>query len=286
MAPIDSSGKSIILSVKGEQAGTGCLTSVVSIVLPLEVEVKDHVAFLEYLSQREGFSENTRLAYSADLKQFADFLQRQGVEDVVLVRPEHVLYFYLELQERGYSPATISRKLASLRSFYRFLGQRLDRDFSDLFTFGGPPVPKRKPRAADGKLLDALVELALSKGTPLGLRDGAMVSLLSWSGIHVGELVALNVEDLDLERRVVRVRRAERAKEMWVSQATADLLGEYLARGRPFLAVDDAQPALFLNQKGGRLTRQGLWVVLKSYASRLGVELCPLWLRRGRGHER
>jgi integrase/recombinase XerD len=248
--------------------------------------VKDHVAFLEYLSQDRGFSENTRLAYTADLRQFAEFLERVGVRDSASVAPEHLTSFYLELQERGYSPSTISRKLASLRSFYRFLGQSLGRDFSRLFAFSGPQVPKKKPRAADEKLLGALVELALSKGTPLGLRDGAIVSLLSWSGIHVAELVALDLDDLDLERRVVRVCRGRQMQEVWMAESTSELLKEYLVRGRPFLAVDDAEPALFLNQKGGRLTRQGLWVVLKGYASRLGVDLTPQILRHGRWRDR
>lgn len=262
------------------------MMSVVSIALPSEVEVKDHDAFLEYLAQHGGFSENTRLAYKADLRQFFEFLERHGVGDCALVTPEHLSGFYLELVERGYSVSTVSRKLASLRTFYRFLGQTLGRDFSGIFTFSGPPVPKKKPRATDAKLLNDLVEMAVSKGTPLGLRDAAMVSLLSWSGIHVSELVALDLPDLDLERRVVRVRRGGLTKEMWIAEASASMLQAYLTRGRPFLAAEDAEPALFLNQKGRRLTRQGLWVVLKAYASRLAVDISPQQLRHGRWMER
>ncbi len=239
-------------------------------------------AFQEYLSHHSEFSQNTRVAYLADLKQFADFVASQGVRELRAVLPEHLLAFYLELQSKGYSLSTISRKLAAIRSFYKYLGETHGGDYSDLFSFTGPTVPKRKPRSADGRILRALVDMALAKGTALGLRDGAMVSLLSWSGIHVAELVGLNLEDLDLNRRVLKVRRGGHDKEVWVSQASAEIAREYLAKGRPYLVAGDAETALFVNQKGRRLTRQGFWVVLKTYAQKLGVDLSPQLLRHGR----
>lgn len=264
--------------------------------------------FLEFLAAERRLSPNTLAAYRNDLRQFVDYLgvrsalstaNGNGTEhgnghrssghtapsdDPTAISREVVAGFFLSLREdKGYSAATIARKMAAVKSLFHYLlrqGVIAQNPAADL---GSPEVKKPLPRAISVSDVDRLIRQADKKTTPEGLRDSAMLHLLYATGMRVTELVSLDLADLDLETRTVRcIGRGARARMLPVDEQTVLALQSYLSRGRPALIRTSApQTALFLNHRGQRLTRQGFWLIMKSVAreSGISVEVTPHTLR-------
>ncbi len=223
--------------------------------------------FLRHLRLRRGYSENTVKAYEDDLNKLAEFLEREGIplEEITLPALDR---FVASLA--GYSPATRERVIAALRSFFKYLLAERGWEVNPAELLELPKKPKRLPKALTLEEVERLLE-APDPSTPLGLRDKAILELLYSSGLRASELCGLRLLDLDLEEGFVRVSgkgSKERLVPFGVHAARA--LGEYLTRGRPRLAKGDA-PWLFLNSRGGKLSRVGLWKILRKYALKVGL---------------
>lgn len=238
--------------------------------------------FLVYLEDHRGRAQNTLLAYRADLVQMEKVLASQHI---VAVSPDEftkeMLEGYVEwLTEQDYRPATVSRKMAALRSFLEYLSQVERRcDHSLIQDLKPPPTPRRSPRVLSQEEVDMLMQAPLASKSASGLRDGAIMAVLYATGMRAAELVALQVSDVSLEQGMIR-KPSKFGMRLPLGVAQ-DPLRSYMYEGRPNLLKTHDEQALFLNQRGRRLSRQGLWLVVKRWASALalGDEVSPHTLR-------
>lgn len=254
--------------------------------------------FLSALQSQKGFSNNTLSAYRNDLTQFGEYLSTgegaalEPVNDWKDVTPDNIMSFVLHLKERGYSQTTVARKLAAIKSFYKYLTANSVVSANPAEELASPHVDRSLPQTVSSSEVEVLMARINAAGdTPEGLRDRAMMQLLYSSGLRAGEMVALNLGDLNMEEGTVDVA-AGRGKSRHIKLAPGgalDALHDYLERGRPSLARaerganlagEEGAEALFLNHRGQRLTRQGFWLILKAYARSAGLgDITPHILR-------
>jgi integrase/recombinase XerD len=235
--------------------------------------------FLAYLRGERQLSPNTIAAYGNDLHQFAAYLDNAATSAggtgfaLATIDRERLAGYFLHLSERGYTPASIARKIAAVRSFFQYLHRRGELMIDPSAGLGPPDVKKTLPRTADVQDVRALLAFCQTRETPEGTRDHAMLRLLAATGMRVSELVMLEVEDLDLaDCRVRVVGRGKRERAVPLDQPTVDVLNAYIAHARPFLVRNTTgQTALIVNQRGQRLTRQGFWLIMKSLLREAGL---------------
>jgi len=260
--------------------------------------IHDADSFLQFLAAEKRLSPNTLAAYRNDLRQFEEYLAARQHDplgngstdgivapaDPTTASREQVAGFFLSLREdKGYSAATIARKMAAVKSLFHYLSRQGWITVNPAADLGSPEVKKPLPRAISVEDVDRLLRQAEKKGTPEGLRDRAMLHLLYATGMRVSEVVTLDLNDLDFDRAAVRcVGRGLRVRNLPVDQRSLIVLRDYLERGRPqLLRPGSPTSALFLNHRGQRLTRQGFWLIMKAVARESGVasEVTPHTLR-------
>ncbi|WP_027718403.1 tyrosine recombinase XerC [Desulfovirgula thermocuniculi] len=235
-------------------------------------------AFLHYLAVEKNASAHTLSGYQQDLFQGLDFFARRLEKPDYRVVPADVdrsllRAFLAELQSRGFSRATVARKLAAWRSFLRYLAREGVLEANPAGLLSAPRGERRLPKFLYADQCRALVEAPVPDN-PLGCRDRALLETLYATGIRVGELVALNLGDVDLERAAVRVYgKGARERVAFLGSFAVRALKAYLATGRPALAGARTNEALFLNRRGGRLSARGVRKVLDKYVNQLSLEL-------------
>jgi len=243
--------------------------------------------FLNYLVVEKGFSENTKAAYQNDLHQLAGFVEQEAAKRGTIppwasFDRQAMLSYLSDLKERRYAATTVARKVAAIKSFFSFLvaeGMMRDNPTRDV---PSPRVGKSLPKPISISQVHRLLEQPTKLSTPEAKRDGAMLQLLYASGMRVSELVSLNLADLDTEGGYVRCfGKGHKERLIPIHRQAVLVLKEYLTEARPHLAHNIDEKALFLNRRGERLTRQGLWQILKGYAksAELGAEITPHTLR-------
>lgn len=240
---------------------------------PFEHLVLDFLAYLEF---ERGLSRNTLEAYRSDLLQLGTHLRRTGVDGLTATHSD-LADFVADLaagsEERPpVSPATLQRKVACLRSFYRHL-RRQDLVTHDPTTqLRAPKQTRRLPQVLSRDEVARLLD-APRGAEPPALRDRALLELMYACGLRASEAIALEVGDVDLDTGVLRAR-GKGAKERLVpiGSAASRALVAYLTRGRPRLVGDRTETTLFLNHRGGRLTRQGLYKIVQRHARAAGLE--------------
>ena len=244
-------------------------------------------SFLNYLTVEKGFSENTTAAYQNDLSQLASFLQeeatrRGSVPSWAGFDRQGMLSYLLNLKERNYASATVARKVAAARSFFDFLVAEGIIKTDPTENMSSPSVGKALPKPITINQVRRLLEQPAKIGTAEARRDSAMLELLYASGMRISELVALNLGDVDTEGGFVRCfGKGHKERMIPLYKQIAELVERYAAEVRPKLAHGKTEPALFLNPRGERLTRQGFWQKMKGYAkaAELDVEISPHTLR-------
>ena len=231
--------------------------------------------FLAYLEFERGLSRNTLEAYRSDLLQYGRFLDERELS-AVDAGPVDVSDFLTRLatgstDHRPASPATIHRKSACLRSFYRHLRREGLRESDPTAALSTP----RKSRKLPHVLTRGEVERLLSQphGTDAhALRDRALLELMYACGLRASEAIGLELEDVDLDERVLRARgKGSKERLVPIGQAAARAVGLYLERGRARLVKGSAETALFVNFRGGQLTRQGLYKIVRRHATTAGL---------------
>jgi integrase/recombinase XerD len=271
---------------------------------------QDVERFLQVLEAERGFSVNTIFAYRNDLTQFLNFLGNgsasggAGSSDNVAVGPargtpqalsqvqkwdqltdQDLTSYLLFLRSRNYASSTVARKMAAIKSFFNFLigeGQ-LRGDPGARMT--APRVDKYTPRSISPSEVERLLQQPAKEGgsaarRPEVARDRAMLETLYATGMRVSELVALDCDDVNLpERRMRCAGRTTRERLLPLRASAVEAIDHYLFHARPLLVLRD-ESALFLNHRGNRLTRQGFWLILKSYASKADIaDITPHTLR-------
>lgn len=228
--------------------------------------------FIRYLAIEKGLAANTLASYQKDLLNYAAFLERTGCREWQESNRHHIVSYLSHLQKMGRAPATVSRNLASIRSFYHFLLRDGLLDADPTLHLDSPKTDKRLPRVLTVEEVERL--LAAPEGrTPSGLRDRAMLEVLYATGIRVSELVALNVADLNLNMGYLKCYgKGSKERIVPLGSAALEAAGQYLSRGRAHLLKGPDEGALFLNHQGRRLTRQGFWKIIKKYARAAGIQ--------------
>ncbi len=242
-------------------------------------------AFISHLTSERHFSHNTIAAYRNDITQFHGWLQEQpGLRDWADVRRDDVQEYLLYLKsnsERAYAPSTQARKMAAIKSFFNYLlaNEVVSQDpTADLVA---PRVQKYWPKAISVQQVHELLDQTSGNCSPEGIRDRAMLEVLYSTGLRVSELVSLDLEHIDLEGGRVRCPGRGRKERVVPLHARAvEAARRYLEEARPALSRSKDERALFLNHRGQRLTRQGFWLILKSYAQAANIEgITPHTLR-------
>jgi len=234
--------------------------------------------FLDYLQVERQFSANTIAAYKNDLRQFLSFLRDRAtgsgpVQAWSGVDRPLVLSYILSLKERDYPQATVARKVAAVRSLFKFLHGEGIMPENPAQGISSERVPKTLPMYLTPQEVDELLEQPARRSTPEAKRDKAMLELLYATGMRVTELVSLNVADVELQVGYVRcVGKGSKERVIPIYDHAVQALEEYISEGRPQITHDSEDKALFLNRRGKRLTRQGFWLILKNYARQANLE--------------
>ncbi len=235
-------------------------------------------AFLQGLTPEKGYSQNTVAAYRNDLTQLAAFATAEQAKGLARSYDEILKSYLLKLREKRYSSATTARKIASAKSFFKFMvasGRMKDNPTQKLPSF---QVGKHSLTFLSSAEYQRLLAEAAKLSTPEARRDTVMLELLYATGLRISELVSLNVNDIDLKQNCIHINPKRRVP---FEHRLSPILGNFLRNDRLDLLYDEKVEALFLNRRGQRLTRQGFWQIIKGYASRagLGGKVTPQTLR-------
>ena len=243
-------------------------------------------AFLSHIELEKGFSLNTVAAYRSDLEQLYSFINQHGIPEPIdwdSVDLNILSNYVLFLQNRQYATSTLSRKTATVKSFFNHLveEQMVKRDSAEELS-----LPKSKrilPKILTEEEIERLLQQPLLNNTFAGIRDLAMLELLYATGMRVSEMTTLDVGDLDLKegtvrcwgkgskQRILPIRGETQTGERPPSPASI-ALEQYLTAARPKFNRKPQERSLFLNQRGFRLTRQGFWLILKEYAKQASIQ--------------
>jgi integrase/recombinase XerD len=231
--------------------------------------------FLAYLELERGLSRNTLQAYRSDLAQFGEFLDSHGCSPLEVEHGE-LAGFLTELADGvggrpPVAPATLQRKVACLRSFYRHLRREGAIEHDPTADLRGPPKTKRLPKVLSREEVAKL--LSGPRGTaPLALRDRALLEVMYACGLRVSEAIDLQVADVDLQEGMLRAHgKGSKERIVPVGRQAVAALERYCGRGRPTLVGVRTEAHLFVNHRGSALTRQGLYKVIQGHARDAGL---------------
>jgi len=239
---------------------------------------QDIEAFLGYLTRDKGYSQNTLAAYRNDLAQMAAFIAAEQTKGIITSYDGLLKSYLLKLREKRYSVATTARKVASAKSFFKFMVDSGRMRQSPAENLPSPQVRRRVLNFLSPSEYQKLLAEAAKLSTPEAKRDAVMLELLYATGLRISELVSLNTESIDLGRSFVRI---DSRRQVPFDHRLGPILGNFLRNDRLDLLYDETEQALFLNRRGKRLTRQGFWQIIKGYASRakLSGKVTPQTLR-------
>jgi integrase/recombinase XerD len=236
--------------------------------------------FLAYLELERGLSRNTLEAYRSDLQQFSQFLAERGT-GVLEATHSDLAAFLAELaagsEERPpAAAATLQRKAACLRSFYRHLRREGLLEHDPTAELRGPPGTRRLPQVLSREEVAALLDQPTGS-EPLALRDRALLEVMYACGLRASEAVALELADVDLEEGMLRARgKGSKERIVPVGRRAVIALEDWCTHGRPALvgraaALGVVEPRVFVNRRGTGLTRQGLYKIVQGHARRAGL---------------
>jgi integrase/recombinase XerD len=244
--------------------------------------------YLDHLVVERGLADNTLKSYRRDLRRYAAYLAGLGVEDVAGVDEAKVSGFLMSLREgdaehQPLSAGSAARTVVAVRGFHKFAVREGLTTLDPAAGVRPPASAKRLPKALPLADIEAILAAAGAPGTSLALRDRALLELLYGTGARISEAVGLDLDDLDMEEGVVLLRgKGGKERMVPVGSYALEAVESYLVRARPVISgVGRGSPALFLNARGGRLSRQSAWAVLAKAAERAGVtaEVSPHTLR-------
>jgi len=247
-------------------------------------------SFLQHLIVEKGFSRNTSEAYRNDLTQFWDYLQEHKKVGVNSDSPWQLVSLDLLNQyisnlrgKKGYRETTTARKVAALKSFFGFLAENGTVAEDPTQSLGSPRVGRSLPKCLSEEEVTRLLNLAAQTGSNEGHRDATILELLYATGLRVGELVSLNIQNIDLNESYIRCwGKGSKERIVYLYPKALAELKNYLNKARvALLGSQKNQAALFINHRGQRLTRQWVWNIMKTYGekAKLPQRITPHTLR-------
>ena len=242
----------------------------------MEKQIK---TFLEFLQNEKKMSTNTLQSYERDVLQFSKYLDEKKM-NYSKVKTEDIKEYLKHLQEMGKKTSSISRSLASIRSFYQYELRNKKIKINPTENVQAPKVEKHAPSILSSQEIELLLDQP--KDVDLkGTRDKAMLEFAYATGLRVTEIISLNIEDVDLENANVVCKSAVKQRTIPLGTLSLKALKEYIEEARPILVRDEDEKALFVNINGGRLTRQGFWKIIKYYKEQAHItkDITPHVLR-------
>lgn len=230
--------------------------------------VKEYTSFMTDIRHK---SLNTVESYKRDVTQYISYLDGTGVTDISSTTKTTVLSYLLYLQKEGRASSTVSRTLASLRSYYLFMMQNGVVKSNPISNLEAPHVEKKIPKILSGEEVELLLEQPKNCDNK-GIRDKAMLELLYATGIRVSELINLDVSDVNVPMSFIRCNGGKKERIIPMGHQAKDALENYINNVRKYMVRDENETALFVNCSGARLSRQGFWKLIKYYQHIAGIE--------------
>lgn len=228
--------------------------------------------FISYLHNTKKTSKNTEMSYERDLKKMAHYFEtEQNIHDMACITETSLNSYMLYLERNQFSPATVSRSVASMRAFFQYLYKEHQISADPSGVLKPPKVEKKMPEILTVQEVDKLLCQPSSR-TPKGIRDKAMLELLYATGIRVSELISLEISDVNLQMGYITCCDAEKERIIPFGNTAKRALVAYLNGVRDSFLKDENCKVLFTNCSGKPMSRQGFWKVLKAYASEADIE--------------
>jgi len=240
----------------------------------------DFVQYEYYLKKEKSLSSNTLECYMRDIRQYKDYMNSIGIDDISLVNKSHIQSYLKKKEKEGTSSSTILRKLSSIRSYYRFLVQKNKISQDPTENLEGPKNQRKPPSILTINEINKLMDQPHGDN-PKSIRDKAMLELLYGTGIKVSELINLNVDDIDINIGKIICRSSNKERIVKVDHRALTFLNLYLKEARNQLVRNKNEKALFVNFHGRRMTRQGFWKIVKFYTQKAEIkkDITPHTLR-------
>lgn len=239
--------------------------------------VEEYTSFMTNVRHK---SSNTVESYKRDVTQYITYLYNSGVTDLTSATKATILTYLISLQKKGKASSTVSRTLASLRSFYIFMVQNGVVDINPTLNLEAPHVEKKMPQILSGSEVELLLEQPNNTDNK-GIRDKAMLELLYATGIRVSELINLNITDVNLSMSFIRCMGGKKERIIPIGNKAKEALEDYIKNARLKMIKNEDETALFVNCSGMHLSRQGFWKIIKYYQREAGIktDITPHTLR-------
>ncbi|MDD6328654.1 MAG: site-specific tyrosine recombinase XerD [Eubacteriales bacterium] len=225
--------------------------------------------YISYLNNVKQASANTVASYRRDLMKLCRYFGGLDIENFSDVNTTDLDTYVLFMKENGMSTATVSRSIASIKSFFMYLYKNGTVESDPAEQLKPPKIEKKVPEILTVEEINRLLEQP-SKNNPKEVRDKAMLELLYATGMRVSELVSLQLSDVNLTMNYIMCRDASKERVIPIENAAKSALERYISDARPIMCADST--CLFTNLKGQAMTRQGFWKLIKTYAKRAGID--------------
>ena len=226
--------------------------------------------FVTYLTQVKNASKSTMASYERDLKRMAEFLGARGVHDLQDVTATSLNSYILFLEREGFSTATVSRNVASMKAFFHYMCDSHVMKEDPTRQIKAPHIDKKAPEILSVEQVELLLEQP-DTSTPKGIRDKAMLELLYATGMRVTELITVKTSDINLRLSYISCRDEEKERVIPFGREAREALLNYLGPVRDTFLKEESE-YLFVNCSGGIMSRQGFWKLIKQYAQKAGIE--------------
>ncbi|MBR2744394.1 MAG: site-specific tyrosine recombinase XerD [Clostridia bacterium] len=235
--------------------------------------------FLEFLQKDKKLTENTLQSYKRDINQFEEYINKNNL-DYAKADEATIKGYLAYLQENGKKTSTVSRNLASIRSFYQYSVRSKDIVADPTENVQSPKIEKRIPNVLSTKEVELLLEQPVDTDLK-GIRDKAMLEFAYATGMRVTEIISLNIKDVNVKEGYVICRTGTKQRTIPLGELSVAALKNYIEESRPYLIKSDDAESLFVNINGKRLTRQGFWKIVKFYKEQAHIdkEITPGVLR-------
>lgn len=225
--------------------------------------------YVEYLRNIKKSSENTIASYKRDLLKFVGYFQSKDLERLEDITETYITSYVLDMEKNGMSMATVSRNIASIKSFYAFLLRERIVDNDPAENIKPPKIVKKVPEILTINEVNKLLSQPTNK-TPKEIRDKAMLELLYATGIRVTELVTLKLTDVNMKLGFIECHDGDKVRTVPVAEVAQRALSRYITEVRDDMG--GGSDYLFFNCKGAPMSRQGFWKIIKYYAAKAGID--------------
>ena len=227
--------------------------------------------FFKFLENDKKASNNTLQSYKRDLEQYRNYLLTKDLKYNKITEKEIKEYLKYLIEEQNKKPSTISRMIASIRSFYQYEVKNKKVSVDPTENVQSPKIEKKAPCILTTKEVELLLEQPTDADLK-GIRDKAMLEFAYATGMRVTEIISLNVEDVNLEQEYVVCKTGKRTRDIPLGKMALIAIKEYLNKARDVMVKSDKERSLFVNVNGKRLTRQGFWKIIKYYQEQAHID--------------